>query len=721
MFTLRDTVSSLVPARADDLGKTLYERFREEPDTLIVPVLDDHDRPIGLVERNAFFLRMAAEYGRALYANRPISVLMDDQPLVVEADVELAAFTSDSLSYRASDLLRGFIVTDGGRYLGVGTVLGLLQAANETNRRGVEDLAAAKAAADQAHTFMTAVVEAIPSMVFVKRADDHSYVLLNRAGEKILGHARAEMIGRTDADFYPPEQAAIYRARDAEVISSGEVRVIEEDHVPRKDGSVALLRTKKIAIMGPDGQAEYLLGVSEDIAERKRAEAQIARLAHYDPLTELPNRLLFQKDLSAALARAVRRGELVAVHCIDLDRFKTVNDTLGHPIGDALLKTAAERLRACVREGDTVARLGGDEFAVVQTGLADLSGATRLAGRIVEALAETFDLQGHQVMIGGSVGVAVSPHDGADSDELLKKADMALYRAKADGRGTFHFFERAMDEQLQARRALELDLRLALVEGQFELYYQPLFSLGADRVMGCEALLRWNHPTRGMVSPGDFIPLAEEIGLINPLGEWVLREACREAAAWPDHVRLAVNLSPCQFRDKHLVGTVVSALAASGLPAERLELEITESVLLHNTAGNMSILHDLKTLGVRISMDDFGTGYSSLSYLRSFPFDKIKIDQTFVRDILEDPDALAIIKAVLDLGASLGITTTAEGVETVEQLDELRRQGCGEIQGYFISRPKPAAQIVAMLGPRSESEPGARLEVIAPRGRLKRA
>jgi len=698
MFTLRDTVSSLEPARADDLGKTLYERFREEPDTLIVPVLDAENRPIGIVERNAFFLRMAAEYGRALYALRPISVLMDPDPLVVEADVELAAFTSDSLSYRASDLLRGFIVTDGGRYLGVGTVLGLLQAANETNRRGVEALAAAKVDQERAHTFMTAVVEAIPSMVFVKRADDHSYVLLNRAGEKILGHSRADMIGRTDADFYPPEQAAIYRQRDAEVAASGEVRVIEEDLVPRKDGTTALLRTKKIAIPGPDGQPEYILAVSEDIAERKRAEAQIARLAHYDPLTELPNRLLFQKDLSAALSRAARREELVAVHCIDLDRFKTVNDTLGHPIGDALLKTAAERLRACVREGDTVARLGGDEFAVVQCGLTDLTGATRLAGRIVEALAETFALQGHQVMIGGSVGVAVSPNDGTGTDELLKKADMALYRAKADGRGTFHFFERKMDDELQARRALELDLRVALAEGQFELYYQPLFSLGADRVMGCEALLRWRHPTRGMVSPGDFIPIAEEIGLINPLGEWVLREACREAAGWPEHVRLAVNLSPAQFRDKHLVGIVVSALAASGLPAERLELEITESVLLQDTAGNMSILHDLKALGVRISMDDFGTGYSSLSYLRSFPFDKIKIDQTFVRDILDDADALAIIKAVLDLGASLGITTTAEGVESVEQLDELRRQGCGEIQGYFISRPKPAAEIAAMLG-----------------------
>ncbi|NGM49899.1 EAL domain-containing protein [Caulobacter sp. 602-2] len=711
MFTLRDTVSSLAPARAEDLGKTLYERFREEPDTLIIPVLDADDRPVGLVERNAFFLRMAAEYGRALYANRPIEVLMDNQPLVVEADVELAAFTNDSLSYRASDLLRGFIVTDGGRYLGVGTVIGLLQAASETNRRNLDALAAAKADEERARTFMTAVVESIPSMVFVKRASDQSYVLLNRAGEKILGYSRQEMIGRTDAEFFDPVQAAIYHARDAEVVRSGEVKVIEEDLIPRKDGTTAILRTKKIAILDAEGRPEYLLGVSEDIAERKRAEAQIARLAHYDPLTELPNRLLFHKDLSDALARAARREDLVAVHCVDLDRFKVVNDTLGHPVGDALLKAAAERLRACVREGDTVARLGGDEFAVVQMGLTDLSGATRLAARIVEALEAPFDLLGHQVVIGGSVGVAVSPDDGLDCDELLKKADMALYRAKADGKGTFHFFERAMDEQLQARRALELDLRKALSEGQFELFYQPLFDLEADRVTGCEALLRWFHPERGMVSPGEFIPLAEEIGLIGALGDWVLRAACDEAARWPQHVRLAVNLSPAQFRDRRLAATVVQALAASGLAAERLELEITESVLLQDSASNMAILHDLKALGVRISMDDFGTGYSSLSYLRSFPFDKIKIDQTFVRDILDDADALAIIKAVLDLGASLGITTTAEGVESEEQLHELRRQGCGEIQGYFISRPKPAVEIAALLG--VETAPRGLSDVVA--------
>ena len=641
---------------------------------------------------------MAAEYGRALYANRPISTLMDREPLVVDAEMALAEFTSDSLSYRASDLLRGFIVTENERYLGVGTVLALLQAANESNRRSVADLAAAKADVERAQTFMTAVVEAMPSMVFVKRAADHRYVLLNRAGESTLGMPREAVVGKTDADFHPAELAAVYVERDREVLESREVRVIEEDRVPRRDGTEAILRTKKIAICNADGEPEYLLGVSEDIAERKRAEAQIARLAHYDPLTELPNRVLFQKHLGEALARRSRKGDALAVHFVDLDRFKTVNDTLGHPLGDALLKIAAERLRGCVREGDTVARLGGDEFAVVQTGLDDANGATRLAARIVEAMSAPFDLQGHQVVIGASVGVSLAPTDGDEADELLKKADMALYRAKADGRGAYHFFERAMDEQLQARRALELDLRRAVQAGEFELVYQPLYHLGDERVTGCEALLRWRHPERGTVSPADFIPLAEEIGLIVPLGEWVLRHACAEAAKWPDHVRLAVNLSPAQFRDRGLVGTVVSALASSGLPAERLELEITESVLLQDSAANMTMLHDLKALGVRISMDDFGTGYSSLSYLRSFPFDKIKIDQTFVRDILHDSDALAIIRAVLDLGASMGVTTTAEGVETLEQLNALRGQGCAEIQGYFISRPAPASEIARMLG-----------------------
>jgi len=698
MLTLRDVATDIIPAAPTDLGGLLYDRFRAEPDTLILPVVDCTGRPVGLLDRNSFFLKMAAEYGRALYARRPISALMHAEPLIVDAAVSLADFTADSLSCRPSELLSGYIVTDQDRYLGVGTILSLLQASSDANRKVARALAAASAAAEQARTFMTEVVESMPAVVFVKQASDSRYVLINRAGEQLLGHRREEMIGRTDSEIYEPELAALYLERDREVLASGEVRVIEEDVVPRRDGAVITLRTKKRAILGPDGQPQFLIGVSEDISERKRAEAQIARLAHYDPLTDLPNRVLFQSALRDSLSDTRRRAEFVAVLCIDLDRFKVVNDTLGHPAGDALLRAAAERLKGCVREGDTVARLGGDEFAVVQRGLTSDMDATRLAARIVDSMAQPFEIQGQQVVAGASVGVALSPNDGVEPDELLKKADMALYRAKAEGRGGFHFFEPAMDEKLQARRALEVDLRKALVAGEFELFYQPLYNLAENRISGCEALVRWNHPSAGMISPADFIPLAEEIGLITPLGDWVLREACLQAVQWPSHIRLAVNLSPAQFRGRHLVSSVISALAHSGLEASRLELEITESVLLQNNADNLAILHDLKGMGVRISMDDFGTGYSSLSYLRSFPFDKIKIDQTFVRDILHDPDAIAIIRAVMDMGASLGIVTTAEGVESDEQLDELRRQGCQEIQGYLISRPAPAAQIAALLG-----------------------
>ena len=698
MLKLRDAFNPVVPARAEDYGGVLYERFRNEPDTLIIPVVDEANRPVGLLDRNSFFLRMAAEYGRALYARRPISELMNHEPLLVDVDVPLADFTADSLSARPSELLSGFIVTQNGLYKGVGTILELLQASSDANRRVAKALAEANDQAQRARKFMTEIVESMPAVVFVKRASDLSYVLLNRAGEQMLGYSREEMIGKTDADFYQPDLAATYRDRDLEVFASGEVKIVEEDNIPRRDGAVVTLRTKKRAILDANGQPEYLIGVSEDISERKRAEAQIARLAHYDPLTELPNRVQFQQSLREALSRSARQGEPVAVHCIDLDRFKVVNDTLGHPAGDALLKAAAERLRGCAREGDTVARLGGDEFAVVQCGVVHGADASRLATRIVEAMAQPFDIHGQQVVAGASVGVAMSPQDGLEPDELLQKADMALYRAKNEGRGAFHFFERAMDETLQARRLLELDLRRALGAGEFTLHYQPLYSLTEDRITGCEALVRWRHPERGMISPAEFVPLAEEIGLIGAIGDWVLRDACREAGSWPAGIRLAVNLSPMQFRGRHLVESVISSLAASGLDPRRLELEITESVLLQDSAANLAVLHDLKSLGVRISMDDFGTGYSSLSYLRSFPFDKIKIDQTFVRDIIDDPNALAIIKAVTDLGASLGIVTTAEGVETVEQLEQLRRQGCQEIQGYLISRPVPPAELAMLLG-----------------------
>jgi len=345
-----------------------------------------------------------------------------------------------------------------------------------------------------------------------------------------------------------------------------------------------------------------------------------------------------------------------------------------------------------------VSRTGGDEFAIVQSGTEQSMAASATAAeRIVEALSAPFDIDGHQVVIGISVGIAIAPDDGKDADQLLKNADMALYRAKADGRGTFHFFEAEMDAKAQARRFLELDLRKAVTAGEFEIHYQPIVNLAENRISGFEALLRWNHPTRGSVSPDNFIPLAEETGLIVPMGEWVIRQACAEARTWPSDLQVAVNVSPLQFRNKSLVSTVISALAASGLPSNRLELEITEAVLLHNNDATLAVLHQLRDLGVRISMDDFGTGYSSLSYLRSFPFDKIKIDQTFVRDLTEKPDSIAIIRAVAGLGHSFGMTTTAEGVETQEQLDQMRAEGCTEVQGYFYSKPVPTREIAKLL------------------------
>lgn len=437
-------------------------------------------------------------------------------------------------------------------------------------------------------------------------------------------------------------------------------------------------------------------GLIETLVHKQELEVQLAHMAHHDSLTGLPNRALFHERLQQELVRA-RRDESFAVLCLDLDRFKSVNDTLGHPVGDRLLQAVADRMRDCARETDIVARLGGDEFAIIQVATREPQGVTVLAERLLEAMAEPFDVAGHQVVIGTSIGIALVPSDGLDTDQIIRSADMALYRAKADGRGMFRFFEPEMDAKMQARRTLELDLRRAILKSEFELFYQPLVNLETNQVSGFEALLRWNHPTKGVVHPSDFIPVAEETGLIVPLGEWTIRNACLEAVAWPNEIKVAVNLSPVQFKNKGLAVAVAAALAHSGLSPRRLELEITESVLLLETHATLSILHQLRDLGVKISMDDFGTGYSSLSYLRSFPFDKIKIDQSFVRDLSERADSIAIIRAVSGLGRNLGMATTAEGVETVEQLAQLRLEGCSEVQGYLFSKPTQALNVAAVV------------------------
>ncbi len=435
----------------------------------------------------------------------------------------------------------------------------------------------------------------------------------------------------------------------------------------------------------------------EDITERREAEAALAFMARHDSLTELPNRTLFQERLIQAIA-LTRRGEHCALLCLDIDRFKLINDTLGHPIGDGLLRAVAARLANTVRAEDTVARLGGDEFAVIQSDLKSSDHTERLAERIIAALREPFYIEGHRILAGASIGVSMAPKDGTTSDTLLKAADIALYLAKTEGRGTYRFFQPDTDSYLQRRRAVELDLTDALPAEHFELHYQPILDVALGKVTGFEALIRWNHPVRGRISPAEFIPIAEETGLIVQIGAWALRKACLEAVNWPSDIEIAVNLSPVQFKRGHLLEVVQEALAVSGLDPNRLELEITESVLLENSGERLALLHQLRALGIRIALDDFGTGYSSLSYLRSFPFNKIKIDQSFIREIDTNKQSAAIVGAIVGLGRSLGMTTVAEGVETAQQLATVCDQGCTKVQGYLFSRPCGASEVGALIG-----------------------
>ncbi|MBD2750187.1 EAL domain-containing protein [Microvirga sp. BT688] len=421
--------------------------------------------------------------------------------------------------------------------------------------------------------------------------------------------------------------------------------------------------------------------------------ADLTHLAHHDPLTGLANRALFQERLEQSLENAPNDGSTLAVLYLDLDLFKNVNDTLGHETGDRLLKTVAARIQACVRDNSVIARLGGDEFAILTGPINIVQECTILASRIVKEIGSVYDIDGHEIIIGTSIGIASTELGTSSPEQLLKQADMALYRAKADGRGTFRFFEPEMDIELQARRALEVDLRKAMVNNELYLAFQPQVSLQANDVTGFEALLRWRHPVRGSVSPVEFIPIAEDIGLIASLSEWVINEACRTAVTWPENMKVAVNISPVQFRNRTLLPCVRKALMRTGLDPSRLELELTESALLEENETTVTALHELRNLGVRIALDDFGTGYSSLSYLRSFPFDKIKIDQSFVRELFIRPDCMVIIRSIVGLGRGLGMSITAEGVETDEQLAQIRAAGCTEAQGYLLGRPKPASDL----------------------------
>ena len=532
-----------------------------------------------------------------------------------------------------------------------------------------------------------------PMPMWVFDANTSDFLGVNDAAVQHYGYSRATFLRMKLQEIWPKDEWAIHSQALRQV---GDAYQSERTwrHL-KADGSEIQVLTfgRRLAFDDRDG---YLVAVV-DITERRQAEARIAYMAHHDGLTDLPNRELFQERLKQALAEGRPGSGRVAALCVDLDLFKNVNDSFGHPIGDRLLRSVADRLRSDVIGNNLVARLGGDEFAVILTNVVSPNEASDYAMRLIKTLSKAYDIDGIEVVIGASIGIALSPGDGETSEELMRNADMALYRAKSDGGGVHRFFEREMDRQAQKRRDMELDLRRAFANGEFELHYQPLVDIAADRISGFESLLRWRHPQRGMISPADFIPVAEDIGLIVALGEWVLREACTEAAKWPADVKVAVNLSPVQFRSRNLVQVVISALAHSGLSPRRLELEITESLFLAETEANLAILHQLRELGVSISMDDFGTGYSSLSYLRSFPFDKIKIDRSFVKDLAQRSDCVAIVRAISGLGRSLNITTTAVGVETVDQLDWLRAEGCNEVQGFLFSAAKPAAEVEALL------------------------
>jgi diguanylate cyclase (GGDEF)-like protein/PAS domain S-box-containing protein len=545
---------------------------------------------------------------------------------------------------------------------------------------------------EQTQVFLNTVIENMPAILSVKYVRTHTYALVNRAACILLGYASDKMVDRTAQELFSKEQADQFVTRDMEAIRMRGVPMAYESTVTSPGNGKRVLNTTKLTIADANGEPEYLLTFSEDITERRKAESNIAHMAHHDALTGLANRVLLRERLETALL-SVHRGGSLAVLYLDLDHFKSINDTLGHSIGDEFLKVIATRLSACVRGSDTVARLGGDEFVILLTGLQEPAEAETLATRVREAIAAPIDLNGHQIVADVSIGISIAPNDATTSEQLLVNADMALYGAKSSGRGTYRFFEPEMDARVKARRALELDLRRALTAGEFELYYQPLVNIERNEIVGCEALLRWHHPERGLIPPGEFIPVAEETGLIASIGEWVLKAACTEAAMWPDHIKVAVNVSPTQFKSRGLALTVVNALEQSGLSPRRLELEITEAVLMQNNDATLATLRHLHDLGVRIAMDDFGTGYSSLGYLRRFPFHKIKIDRTFVNDLSENADSVAIVRAIASLAAELKITTTAEGVETPEQLAKVRELGCTEMQGYLFSRPITARKL----------------------------
>jgi len=562
--------------------------------------------------------------------------------------------------------------------------------------RQLEALDASAAKLGRTQNFLDNIIENMPVSVAVKDARDRCYVLINRTAEAIFGIARGDLIGRRAHDPSSNETATDLFPLAGEALRTRELQTIDEHVVHTHHNGTRILTTRNLSIPDETGEQRYLLSLSEDITERKQAEARIQHMAHYDALTDLPNRAAFVEHLTRTIDAAKVNEESFAVLSIDLDRFKEVNDMFGHAVGDDVLRELSQQLRALAGEA-FLARLGGDEFTLITPNGDHPALAEILARRLHAAFATDLELNGQHLRLGISIGIAIFPADGTDATTLLNNADAALSRAKTAGRGNTRFFEIEMDNRLRERRAIQHELSSAIERNELRLHYQPLAKIDGE-VIGFEALVRWHNPQRGMVSPATFIPVAEESGLIMQIGEWMLREACREAASWSHPLQIAVNLSPIQFRHGDLPGLVHSLLLETGLAPTRLELEITEGVLVEDFARGISILRRLKTLGVRIAMDDFGTGYSSLSYLQSFPFDKIKIDQSFISKLKSNPHSAAIVRAVIGLAHGLNLPVLAEGVETKAQLEFLAVESCDEVQGYLLGRPHPILEYSKLIG-----------------------
>jgi diguanylate cyclase (GGDEF)-like protein/PAS domain S-box-containing protein len=545
------------------------------------------------------------------------------------------------------------------------------------------------------------VIDTVPASISAYDREGNC-IFLNAHCASRLGVNQEEAIGKRAGNLLGSEFGARSIALDQIVFRSGRALPTYEEEFGESDASgKTVWLTTKSPLRDVQGSIIAVLTSSLDITDRKKAERHLVHLAHHDALTGLPNRTYLQDRLRREIGRARRGDRLFSLLLLDLDRFKSVNDALGHHAGDELIKAVGERLNGATRDHDTLARLGGDEFALLQAELSCPQEALEMAERVLSLMSEPFEIAGEQIVIGASIGVVIHPNDGDDADNLLKKADIAMYRAKSEGRNVYRAFSQEMMTAAQGDISLEAELRRALLNKEFELFYQPQIDLRSNRIIGAEALIRWRHPTKGLVRPLDFLPFAEEMGLIIPINEWVMREACREARSWHDmglgRLRIAVNLSPVQFRNRNMIELVTNILQSSKLDPTLLELELTESILMRDAEAVTLELKELRRLGVSVSIDDFGTGYSSLAYVKKFPVDRIKIDQSFVRNMATDPNDAAIVRAIVNLGHSLGIDVIAEGVDSPEQVDMLRAEGCEEAQGYLFARPCPAEDFIALV------------------------